>query len=453
MGEKKKLAGWQFGIILGLQILFFVTMFIPFLHFNKNVIKGMKKDAEEMIESLGGDEAEDILEMGGLDDWIDDSVIDELKKEEEKAGIKITSVTPLRIMTHSLLKFVYGKEADDPDTVDDYKEALDDSAGLRSFKTGYNSIRVLFWIIYILDIVVMVLTIVAFIIGWNKLIPTILNSVYALLATILFGVLRFGLINIIVKKIFDTVFSSYGVVSNLINTKQITKMYVKLLSNLYAAGFLIAFLAALILLIFSIVCIFVGGSSSGHVISGDNRSPFYPEQAPFSPEPSPFSPEPAPFSPEPSPFGSMPQPSPQPMPQPVPQPMPQPVPQPMPQPMPQPVPQPMPQQFNPTPVASAGKVLCTKGVAAGQGYKLPVDRKVVVGRSPSKANLVINYQNISNVHCSIRYNAMRNTYIINDHSTNGTFVNGVKLPSNMPVEYPAGTVLVLADGANEITLG
>ena len=102
---------------------------------------------------------------------------------------------------------------------------------------------------------------------------------------------------------------------------------------------------------------------------------------------------------------------------------------------------------------ACGKVRCTKGVALGQGFQLPQDRKVIVGKSPSKTNLTINYPNVSNVHCSIRYNPATNTYIVKDHSTNGTFVNGARMPKGVPIEYPAGTVLVLADGTNEITLG
>ncbi len=101
----------------------------------------------------------------------------------------------------------------------------------------------------------------------------------------------------------------------------------------------------------------------------------------------------------------------------------------------------------------AGRVKCTQGVAMGQGYKLPADRKVIVGKSPQNATLVIHDPHVSNIHCSIRYRAETNSYIIKDHSTNGTFVNGIRLGKDVAVEYPAGTVLSLADGANKITLG
>jgi len=100
-----------------------------------------------------------------------------------------------------------------------------------------------------------------------------------------------------------------------------------------------------------------------------------------------------------------------------------------------------------------GVVKCTKGILAGHVVKLPEDQKIVVGKSPSKTNLTIGNPSISNIHCSIRYNAAKNSYKVKDHSTNGTYANGKKLPKDTNVECPAGTVLSLADGANEITLG
>ena len=115
---------------------------------------------------------------------------------------------------------------------------------------------------------------------------------------------------------------------------------------------------------------------------------------------------------------------------------------------------PKPSKSSPAPKAQQmGQVRCTKGIAVGQGFMLPQDRKVIIGKSPQSANLVINNQNVSNIHCSIRYNPGMNTYIIKDHSMNGTFVNGVRLQKDAAIEYPAGTILSLADGSNEITLG
>ncbi len=103
--------------------------------------------------------------------------------------------------------------------------------------------------------------------------------------------------------------------------------------------------------------------------------------------------------------------------------------------------------------AAMGQVVCTKGIAAGQGFSLPEDRKVVVGKSSQNANMIINDAHVSNIHCSIRYKAATRSYIVKDHSSNGTFVNGVRLQKGIAMEFPAGTVLQLADGKNEIKLG
>lgn len=100
-----------------------------------------------------------------------------------------------------------------------------------------------------------------------------------------------------------------------------------------------------------------------------------------------------------------------------------------------------------------GQVVCIKGVAAGQGFSLPETAKIVVGKSRQNTNMLINSPMVSNVHCSIRYKAATNTYIVKDHSTNGTYVNGTRLQKDMPMSFPAGTVLQLADGSNEIKLG
>lgn len=141
------------------------------------------------------------------------------------------------------------------------------------------------------------------------------------------------------------------------------------------------------------------------------------------PDPGPMSnPDPMPFKPEPAP-------------EPV---------------RPDPVPAPQPQ---PAAQAAMGQVMCIKGVAVGQGYSLPETSKVVVGKNPQYANLVIKSPHVSNVHCSIRYKAATNTYIVKDHSSNGTYVNGVRLQKDVPLVFPEGTVLQLADGSNEIKLG
>lgn len=161
--------------------------------------------------------------------------------------------------------------------------------------------------------------------------------------------------------------------------------------------------------------------------------------------------------PTPQPFADPnPQPAPQPFVNPNPQPAPQPFVDPNPQPAPQPIvdpnPQPAPQPFI-EPAPKMGRVRVTEGVSLGQGYKLQPGYKIIVGKNAQSANLVINNPHVSNVHCSIRYNPVMDTYIVKDYSSNGTYVYNQRLPKETPVEYPAGTVLSLADGTSKITLG
>ena len=41
-------------------------------------------------------------------------------------------------------------------------------------------------------------------------------------------------------------------------------------------------------------------------------------------------------------------------------------------------------------------------------------------KNPNKANIVFRNPHVSNIHCSISYNAQTNRYIVKDHSSNGT---------------------------------
>ena len=102
---------------------------------------------------------------------------------------------------------------------------------------------------------------------------------------------------------------------------------------------------------------------------------------------------------------------------------------------------------------AVGIVQCIKGTSQGTGLQLPEGKKVIVGKSPTRANLIIPEPTVSNVHCSITYQAANNAYRVIDHSTNGTFANGKRLQKGVPTMCQVGTILSLADGKNEIKLG
>lgn len=165
---------------------------------------------------------------------------------------------------------------------------------------------------------------------------------------------------------------------------------------------------------------------------------------------------------------AMPLPVPTPVQQPFPiqtPPQPSPVPQPVQTPVPQAVPTPQPAsapvltpQKNPIPAQQQvkekmGNVCVLKGEVRGKrDYVIPKNCKIILGKNPNKANIVFRNPHVSNIHCSISYNAQTNRYIVKDHSSNGTFIANKRLQKEVQTECPAGTVLYLADSNTSVIL-
>ncbi len=488
MKRKNTLKGWQMGILTALFVLMLITMFMPALHFNGDVWNDMwvkmadefVNKKEEFIDALTTyfkEEYEEEYEYYGYDDddleeEVEDAVdevfdeVDELTDADElsedidksldelkwEAGIDLTSFSPLSIMSHSLTGYITPdydlvKDEDDEKDYDEWLKELNDLKKNKTYKKlnpYYNCIRAFLVINYLLALIGLIIVILSFVLKWSKKIPLIFSIVYSAFSFLLFAFLRFGLIHIVKGSLMQ--YTAYILDLDYRDISEelasiLISCCLKAFTCLYSVAFVIAFLVALVLLVMSIICLVLGNrrpvpayagednyfaSAAGGVISPmdgymggdlqfapdnadnvfntagmDNGGPVFMNQNPVMSAPQ--------NAPEPSPF------------------------------------------VNPAP--AMGKVRCVKGVAAGQGFQLPLGKKVIVGKNPEKTNLTVNDPNVSNVHCSICYNPERNTYIVKDHSTNGTFVNGSRLPKEVDVEYPAGTVLVLADGANEILLG
>lgn len=77
---------------------------------------------------------------------------------------------------------------------------------------------------------------------------------------------------------------------------------------------------------------------------------------------------------------------------------------------------------------------------------------VPVGRDPKKCEVVINYGKISRIHCLIEYDAVDNAYIVTDVSTNGVYIQDNRMPKNIPVLVPEGTIIGLADKIYRLSL-
>ncbi len=405
MTQRKTMKTWQFTFLSVILILLGISMFLPAFHINgKTVIKMAKKSEEykEEMEELAEDGGDAIKEQEEEIKEIEKQADDEIRELEKEYGIKIRSISSFRIMTHSLKKLLSGKEL----TAEEKKE-LKDVPEIAKIYKKYNILRVVLWIVYMTAFVLLLLTLLGMALDWNKNIAATMNLLYGVVAVVVFGYLRFGLMGSIAKALNSKTESILGGFGSLIDLGESARTVKKMLSTLYSVGFLFGFILAVLLVVASLMTMMLGSAPAP-----------LPEPV-FPPDPSGVWPEEPTFPLKPS------------------------------------IDQPLLSPQAPIPVQTApmGQVKCTMGCAVGVGFQLPADRKVIVGKSPNNANLVINHPNVSNIHCSIRYNPSHNSYIVKDHSLNGTFVNGVRLQKDIPMEYPAGTVLSLADGTNQITMG
>lgn len=89
--------------------------------------------------------------------------------------------------------------------------------------------------------------------------------------------------------------------------------------------------------------------------------------------------------------------------------------------------------------------LCS-GPMAGMSYYCNAGNYVVLGRAPSKCDIVLDqqYNQVSGVHCQI---ACYDQYVtvMDLGSTNGTYVNGTALTPNQPVNAHNGAMIYLAN--------
>lgn len=431
MKQRKTMKVWQLIVILVLALALFITMFLPAFSLNgKTMGKIMRADYENADskekEKISEEELEEKIKS------TEESIDKEVQEIEAEHHISISRISAWNIMSTDFLTFNYGPAP----TEKQIKRAQEDETFL-SVQKWYNIAKVLLWIVYAFIIVLILLSLLGFFLKWTKYISLIISTVYGAVATALFGYLRFGLMGNVAAKLessFQT--SDFGQVFSSLSLS-------KILSYFYSYAFLVAFIVAIVFALANILFMFIGnraannsvemsGEPYGFTPNFDNGFDFGTDKA-FIDMDNPFLPsggtgggvfpgtdtqaktESAYPIPEPKPLN--------------------------------------PKLVNKPKPPAMGQVRCIKGIASGQGLMLPENRKIIVGKSPMKANLVITNPHISNVHCSIQYRAFSNTYIIKDHSTNGTYVNGVRLQNNAAMEFPAGTIISFADGSDEIVLG
>lgn len=415
MKQKKTMKLWQMLALAGICLGLILNMFLPLWNISGTKLADWAMDvvAEEAGKKIGssifsGGDIKKLLEYAskGDMDLLDKRIEefdDSMEEAEKKLGFNLASMSGFDILTLDVNVLLIGDKDYTKEDLEKYEQRLGESdlKVVEEVRENITNSKILFGIEYGLIAVILILILLGFFFKWNKLINSIICAVFGGFTMTGYGKVWWGLPSYVLNK-FDLAEAA---------VEQSLPYVQSFWGAIVGIGVIVGFILGVLLLAMGLISCFVGRPQ-------ENMDPF-----PL-PNPDPF-PVPDPF-PNPNPF-------------------PEPKPTPSPQPAPSPSPILTPQK--------AGRVKCTQGVAMGQGYKLPADRKVIVGKSPQNATLVIHDPHVSNIHCSIRYRAETDSYIIKDHSTNGTFVNGIRLGKDVAVEYPAGTVLSLADGANKITLG
>ncbi len=108
------------------------------------------------------------------------------------------------------------------------------------------------------------------------------------------------------------------------------------------------------------------------------------------------------------------------------------------------------------PVNKQGSVICVSGMYEGIAFPVQDNEEMFIGTNPSLCNIVLNVNcsYISGKHCSIKYSAQNDTYIVVDYSTNGTFTkDDVRLQANAPKVLCKGEMIYLVDRNNSFKLG
>lgn len=97
-----------------------------------------------------------------------------------------------------------------------------------------------------------------------------------------------------------------------------------------------------------------------------------------------------------------------------------------------------------------GALLGVMGTCAGYTFDLSSGEEIVIGKDARMSSVVIDpaYKEVSRKHVGVRFDPMRDQYIVIDYSSNGTLLNGSKLEKILPTYASHGAELKLANGKN-----
>jgi pSer/pThr/pTyr-binding forkhead associated (FHA) protein len=94
------------------------------------------------------------------------------------------------------------------------------------------------------------------------------------------------------------------------------------------------------------------------------------------------------------------------------------------------------------------------GVSGQYGGKtIPINGKMVLGRNPKAANLIFDAKSpgVSSIHCEIKKTA-DGLYLTDIGSSNGTFLNGNRIPNGVPQKLKSGDNFFLGSPNNAFTV-
>ena len=104
----------------------------------------------------------------------------------------------------------------------------------------------------------------------------------------------------------------------------------------------------------------------------------------------------------------------------------------------------------------SGTVTCVAGNHIGTAFPIRDNESFVIGTDPSKCSIVVsgNSQYGSRTHCTVKYSVAGDTYVVIDHSTNGTYtLGGQRIPKDTPKSMNIGDSIYLGDKSNIFKFG
>ena len=103
-----------------------------------------------------------------------------------------------------------------------------------------------------------------------------------------------------------------------------------------------------------------------------------------------------------------------------------------------------------------GYISALNGKYHGANFEIADMEEIAFGRENPECQIIFDQfdTDVSRTHCSVRYNALENKYIVTDYSKNGTFTGeDHRLQPGVPVALPAGTIILLGSRKNMFRLG